>query len=164
MEPSELSADPIRADSVTFLQSDHLILHIEFQTDPDGDMPLRMLDYWVRLRRRYRHKPLHQVVIYLRPTRSERVFQTELREEKTSHAFEVIRLWEQDPELLMSTPALLPFVVLSQIVDPEAQLRRVAQVIERIPELPIQKNVSAATAVLAGLALSDTVVEAILEE
>lgn len=35
LEPSELSAEPIRADSVTFLQSDH----IEFQTDPDGEMP-----------------------------------------------------------------------------------------------------------------------------
>jgi predicted transposase/invertase (TIGR01784 family) len=56
LEPSELSTEPIRADSVTLLQSEDRILHIEFQTDPDQVMPLRMLDYWVRLRRRYPYK------------------------------------------------------------------------------------------------------------
>jgi len=30
LEPSELSVEPIRADSVTFLKSKNIILHIEF--------------------------------------------------------------------------------------------------------------------------------------
>ncbi len=164
LEPSELSTEPIRADSVTLLQSEDRILHIEFQTDPDQVMPLRMLDYWVRLRRRYPYKWIHQVVIYLRFTSSERVYQTELRDQNTHHRFEVLRLWEQDPALLLSSPALLPFVVLSQVADPEEQLRVVAKGIERIPDRRIQSNVTAATAVLAGLSLSETVVEGILEE
>ncbi|MEG3438459.1 hypothetical protein V0288_15110 [Pannus brasiliensis CCIBt3594] len=39
LEPTELFVEPIRADSLIFLQSDDLIVHIEFQTDPDPDIP-----------------------------------------------------------------------------------------------------------------------------
>jgi predicted transposase/invertase (TIGR01784 family) len=45
LKPSELSLEPIRADSLIFLQSEEVVLHIEFQTDPDEDIPFRMLDY-----------------------------------------------------------------------------------------------------------------------
>ncbi|MDJ0730853.1 MAG: DUF4351 domain-containing protein [Crocosphaera sp.] len=56
LKPSELSLEPIRADSLIFLESSALILHIEFQTDPDEDIPFRMADYRLRLYRRYPHK------------------------------------------------------------------------------------------------------------
>lgn len=48
---TELSLEPIRADSVTFLRTQKQILHLEFQVQvPTGkSMPLRMLNYWVRL-------------------------------------------------------------------------------------------------------------------
>lgn len=48
---TELSAEPIRADSVLYLNSRGTILHFEFQTTPQSrpPLPLRMLDYWVRL-------------------------------------------------------------------------------------------------------------------
>jgi predicted transposase YdaD len=39
LESSELSVEPIRADSVIFLQSDHEILHAEFQVDPKDNVP-----------------------------------------------------------------------------------------------------------------------------
>ncbi len=44
---TELSIEPIRADSVTFLQTENRILHLEFQTTPKSEtpLPLRMLDY-----------------------------------------------------------------------------------------------------------------------
>jgi predicted transposase YdaD len=48
---TELSIEPIRADSVTFLQLQGRILHLEVQTklESQSPLPLRMLDYWVRL-------------------------------------------------------------------------------------------------------------------
>jgi predicted transposase/invertase (TIGR01784 family) len=58
IKPSELSLEPIRADSLIFLESEELILHIEFQTDPKEDIPYRMLDYATRLYRRYPGKRL----------------------------------------------------------------------------------------------------------
>lgn len=44
---TELNQEPIRADSVTFLQTANQILHLEFQTLPASTppLPLRMLDY-----------------------------------------------------------------------------------------------------------------------
>jgi predicted transposase/invertase (TIGR01784 family) len=53
LEPSELSLEPIRADALILLQSRDIVLHCEFQTDPDPDMPFRMLDYRLRVYRRY---------------------------------------------------------------------------------------------------------------
>ncbi len=51
---TELSIEPIRADSITFLQTENRILHLEFQTTAKSEtpIPLRMLDYFVRLVRK----------------------------------------------------------------------------------------------------------------
>ncbi|MEW5856383.1 MAG: hypothetical protein AB1861_03250, partial [Cyanobacteriota bacterium] len=53
---TELPVEPIRADSVTFLQTTNQILHLEFQTLPTSNPPLpfRMLKYWTRLYDEYR--------------------------------------------------------------------------------------------------------------
>ncbi len=53
LSPSELSLEPIRADALILLQADNIILHVEFQTRPDPAMPFRMLDYRVRVHRRF---------------------------------------------------------------------------------------------------------------
>lgn len=44
---TELNQEPIRADSVTFLQTANQILHLEFQTllASTPPLPLRMLDF-----------------------------------------------------------------------------------------------------------------------
>jgi predicted transposase YdaD len=61
---SELSIEPIRADSVTFLKFQGQILHLEFQVKlvSEPPLPLRFLDYWVRLYRLYR-LPIFQVLV-----------------------------------------------------------------------------------------------------
>lgn len=63
---TELNLEPIRADSVTFLQTSNQILHLEFQTQPKSTPPLdfRMLDYYVRLKRQY-GCDIEQVIIFL---------------------------------------------------------------------------------------------------
>lgn len=62
--PTELKLDPVRADTLILLQSNQ-ILHVEFQTLPTSvpSLPLRMLDYWVRLYRQY-NCPVEQAVIF----------------------------------------------------------------------------------------------------
>ncbi len=59
LEPSELSIEPIRADSVTFLKSLEVILHLEFQTTTDKNMALRMADYWLRLYHKFPELKIH---------------------------------------------------------------------------------------------------------
>lgn len=62
----------------------------------------------------------------------------------------------------MQYPGLLPFAALGQTADPEATLVRVAQAINQIPDPATQANLTAASAILAGLRLEDKVVYRLL--
>ncbi|MEO0456514.1 MAG: Rpn family recombination-promoting nuclease/putative transposase [Cyanobacteria bacterium P01_A01_bin.114] len=162
ISPSELSLEPIRADALMLLQSEQIVLHIEFQTQPDPAIPFRLLDYRVRGYRRFPDKPMRQIVIYLQQSQSALVQQTTFELENTHHQFEVMRLWEQPIEAFLGTPGLLPFAVLSQTDDREATLQQVAEQIEQISESRVQSNVAAATAILSGLVLDKGLIQRIL--
>ena len=146
------------------LESEQTILHIEFQTQPDAEIPFRMADYRLRVYRRYPQKQMHQVVIYLKPTASPLVEENVFVIPRTRHEFEVIRLWEQPMEALLELPGLLPFVVLSRTADKPQALRQVAQRIENLAPQPEQSNVAAATSILAGLVLDKEVIRQVLRE
>ena len=70
LEPTELYVEPIRADSVVFLQSKDIILHIEFQTSPSNDIPFRVADYYLRIYRchnsYYKHQVYYLLLSYLK--------------------------------------------------------------------------------------------------
>lgn len=149
---TELNQEPIRADSVTFLQTANQILHIEFQTVPASlpPLPLRMLDYWVRLYRQY-NCDIEQIVIFLKPTSSEAAFVEQFTARNTSHRYRVIRMWEQNPEPLLTSSALLPLATLAQTDSPETLLQQIAVKVSMIEETAIQQSISACTQLLAGL-------------
>jgi predicted transposase/invertase (TIGR01784 family) len=157
LEPSELFAEPIRADAVIFLESKDLL-----QTDPDPEIGFRMTDYRLRGFRRYPQKQMRQIVVYLRPTQSERVYQTHFELSGLRHEFEVVRLWEQPTEIFLSSPGLLPFAVLSRTTERLDVLREVALRVENIAERRVQSNVAAASAILAGLLLEKEVIHRVL--
>ncbi|WP_013320641.1 Rpn family recombination-promoting nuclease/putative transposase [Gloeothece verrucosa] len=159
LSPSELSNEPIRADSLILLQSDELVLHIEFQTNPDERMGFRMLDYRVRVYRRFPRKRMRQVVVYLAQTSSELVYQDRFELENTIHRYEVIRLWEQPPEPFLQSLGLLPFAVLSQTDNPTMVLSRVAEVVNQITDKQVQSNLAAASGILAGLVLDKSLIK-----
>ncbi|TAE98434.1 MAG: hypothetical protein EAZ78_24080, partial [Oscillatoriales cyanobacterium] len=146
---TELIQEPIRADSLVFLQTDNQILHLEFETRPYSDPPIafRMLDYYVRLKRQY-SCDLNQVVIFLQQTASEQVFVSEYTDANTRHSYRVIRLWEQDPALLLSVPGLLPLATLSQTNSPRTLLEQIATQIATIEEPNQQADLLACTQVL----------------
>ncbi|NJN87929.1 MAG: Rpn family recombination-promoting nuclease/putative transposase [Leptolyngbyaceae cyanobacterium SL_7_1] len=162
LSPSELSLEPIRADALILLQSADVVLHCEFQTNPDSTMPFRMADYALRVFRRFPRKRLVQVVIYLRPTDSEIVQQTSFIANRLRHEFEVVRLWEQPTEIFFQRPGLLPYAVLSQASDRTAVLRQVAATIDALPTRQQQSNLSAASGILAGLVLDKQVIRRVL--
>jgi predicted transposase/invertase (TIGR01784 family) len=152
--PSELSLEPIRADALILLDSEDLILHAEFQTEPDPDMPFRLADYRLRIFRRFPKKQVRQIVIYLNPTTSELFHQTAFVIPGTRHEFEVIRLWEQPTDIFFEALGLLPLAVLSNTQDKNNTLRQVASRIDAIPELRTQANLAASASLLAGLVLN----------
>ena len=162
LSPTELSLEPIRADSMILQQSKNLILHGEFQTQPLKEIFFRMIDYRIRGYRIFPDKEMRQVVIYLRKTNSPLVRQNYFRLKKTFHEFEVIRLWEETTETFLDAPGLLPFAVLSKTKEPEMVLNRVKEGIEDIKDTRTQNSVTAASAILAGLVLKENVIKKIL--
>jgi predicted transposase/invertase (TIGR01784 family) len=158
LSPTELSIEPIRADSVMLLQGLKDILHIEFQTDPKPDIPMRLADYRLRLHRKFPDKRIHQVVIYLRETRSDRVYQNYFEIPGMYAEFNVVRLWEVPAEELTTFPGLLPFVALSRSVEPVRTLRRAVGEILKIEDEAQQHEAMAAAYVLAGLRLEEAVI------
>jgi predicted transposase YdaD len=90
---TELSIEPIRADSVIFIRTSSRILHIEFQTLTRSKpvIPFRMLDYFVRLKRQYQC-PIEQVVVFLQETTDEIAWLQEYVDETTTHRYRALRM------------------------------------------------------------------------
>lgn len=164
LSPSELSLEPIRADALILLQSEETVLHLEFQTQPKVEIPFRMIDYRLRVYRRFPQKRMRQVVIYLQQTNSELAQQTTFTLEDTFHRFQVIRLWEQPTDNFFQSPGLLPFAVLSQADNRAETLRQVAQQISQINDQRTQSNIAASAFILAGLVLNKEIIQQLLRK
>jgi predicted transposase YdaD len=162
---TELSIEPIRADSVTFIRTENRILHIEFQTTINSKTPisLRMLDYYVRLTRKYQ-VPVTQVVIFLQETDDPIAFTEEYVSEVTTHRFRVIRMWEQESALFLDNNALLPLAPLTQTNSARMLLSQVAGEIAKIPDIETRQNTAVYTEILAGLRFEKNFIRQLLSE
>lgn len=125
-------------------------------------MPFRMADYRLRVYRRFPQKEMVQVVIYLRQTSSELVYQTSFELNNLTARFEVVRLWEVEPEVLLDTPGLLPYAVLAQSDNPEQMLQQVVARLEQVPDANERNNLTAATSILSGLRLKAAVISRLI--
>jgi predicted transposase/invertase (TIGR01784 family) len=162
---TELSLEPIRADSLTLLKTQDHILHIEFQVQilTDPPLPLRMLDYWVRLHRLYR-LPITQVLVLLKPPAAGTVIENEFRFEQTQHSYRVVCMWEQSPEVFLGDPALIPLAVLAASKNPQQLLTQVSQRVDMI-EAPVQRQEAAVCSqVLAGLRFKKELIQGLFRE
>ncbi|MBD2318785.1 Rpn family recombination-promoting nuclease/putative transposase [Pseudanabaena sp. FACHB-1050] len=112
--------------------------------------------------RKYPDRKVHQVVIYLSPSRSHLVHETTFNLGELIHNFNVIRLWEQPTAIFQQYQGLLPFAPLSQTNAPEETLRQVARQIENIADKQLQSNVAASTAIISGIALSKEIIKRLL--
>lgn len=162
---TELSLEPIRADSITFIQTANRILHLEFQTltQSNPGISFRMLDYSLRLKRQYKC-PIVQVVIFLQETNEEIAFTEEYEDDTTTHRYRAVRMWEQDSSLFLSNLALLPLAPLCQTDSPQTLLSQVAGEVVKISDREIRKNTAAYTEILAGLRFDKSLIRQLLSE
>jgi predicted transposase YdaD len=162
---TELTLEPIRADALSLLRAANRILHLEFQTLPVSKppMPLRMLDYSVRLKRKYRCS-VEQVVIFLQETTNELAFTEEYRDDTTIHRYRVIRLWEQDSSLFLTNLALLPLAALTKSDSPQALLEDVAEQVASIEEIEQRQNIASCAGILAGLRFEEDLIRQLFRE
>jgi predicted transposase/invertase (TIGR01784 family) len=158
---TELNLEPIRVDGLFFLKTSSKIIHLEFQTIPQSKppLPLRMLDYWVRLYRQYNIE-IEQIVIFLKPTISEDVFINEFRATNTFHRYRVIRIWECEPEPLLATTELLPLAVLAKADNSSIILEQVAAKVNIIEDRRQKINISACVQLLAGIKFDTDIINA----
>ncbi len=160
---TELNVEPIRADAILQLRKRDSILHIEFQTSPASvpPIPLRMLDYWVRLYREY-DLPIKQFVIFLRETAEE--IPNELKLENTWHRYNVIKLWQQDKQPFMEHTGLLPLAALTRAETPKELLEEVATRTRELPPNQEKSTLLMCAALLAGLRFEKEVIMSVLRE
>jgi len=94
--------------------------------------------------------PITQVVVLLLPPTPETVIETVFSIETTRHEYRVISMWEENPELFLNEPALLPLAPLAATTQPQTLLQ---QVVGKVNQLePEQRSeISAYTQILAGL-------------
>lgn len=104
----------------------------------------------MRLHRLYR-LPITQVVVVLLPPSDETSIETVFELETTRHEFQVIKLWEQDPNDFLQDPVLLPFAVFARSQNPDALLLQVAQQVQNIAPNQQRQEVSTYVQLMAGL-------------
>jgi predicted transposase YdaD len=162
---TELSLEPIRADSVIFIQADNQILHLEFQTltKSKPPIPFRTLDYSVRLKRQYKC-PVVQVVIFLQETDNEIAFTEQYVDDTTVHRYRAVRMWEQDSSLFLGNSALLPLAPLCRTDSPRELLSQVSQEVAKIADREARQNTAACTEILAGLRFEKDLIRQLLSE
>ena len=105
---------------------------------------------------------MHQVVIYLKKTKSPLVYQDSFQVGETMHRYRVIRLWEQSSEVFLKKGGLLPLAILTKSEEQIIRLREVAQRLDTIENPGVRANLMAATAVFAGLVMEPEMIKTIL--
>jgi predicted transposase/invertase (TIGR01784 family) len=125
-------------------------------------MGFRMVDYRLRLHRRFPDKEVRQIVIYLNPTGSDLVYQTIFEISGLRGEFEVIRLWEQPTESFLKSTGLLPLAVLTKTPNKAQTLRQVVAKVNAILDKRVQSNVAASAGILAGLQLDKEFINQVL--
>ena len=133
-----------------------VIVHIEFQTDADETMPIRMAGYVGRLIDMYR-RPVHASVIYLRPQEiDDPGFYQYTFPKRFMVEYDVIPIWEFDGKEILAKRilGLLPFTPLMQPKDVSTRewFGECVRIIEEsVPDEQDRKDLLASTSILAGL-------------
>lgn len=159
---TEISREPVRADSVIFSHDKNETLHIEFQTTMKTEvpMPLRLLDYYVGFKRQNPDRRVRQALVVLKPTNEE--IPDRYKDERTLHSYDVIKMWDQEPEVFLKHEGLLPLATLCRAESGEKLLNQVAVEINHLKSHEQRGEVLNWARVLAGLRYNKAMVYQVL--
>ncbi len=125
-------------------------------------MPLRLLDYYVGLKRQNPTRRMRQVLVVLKPTGE--AIPDRYEDERTVHIYDVVMVWEQGPAELLKHEGLLPLATLCRTESGEKLLGEVAVQINRIKSRERRRETLNWSRVLAGLRYDKGLVYQILKE
>ncbi len=99
--PTNFPSTELRVDFLARLE-DESILHIEFQSFNDPNMPFRMLRYYLAILERYPNSPIKQLLVYV-GNRKLRM-KSRLRLRNLSFSYEMIDIRQIDCKVLLESP------------------------------------------------------------
>lgn len=161
-------------DKVIYVEDEPAwILHLDFQTGPDAELPKRLRTYSALLSHRH-SVPIYSVGVLLRSSANRSNLTGEYTEAFPNRPpygifrYEIIRVWELDIDRLFECGVgTLPLVSLAQVNE-----EQLPSIIERlrdayrqsIEEKEIQTDLWVATSVLMGLRYSAALIDQLLSE
>ncbi len=99
--PTNFPSTELRVDFLARLE-DESVLHIEFQSFNDPNMPFRMLRYYIAILERYPSSPIKQLLVYV-GNRKLRM-KSKLRLRNLSFSYEMIDIRQIDCKVLLESP------------------------------------------------------------
>jgi len=161
---TELSREPIRADSAILLAESGDLLHIELQTTIKSavPVPLRMLDYYVGFKRQNPSRRVRQVLIVLKDTGEQ--IPDRYVDERTTHIYDAACMWLLKPGPLLEHEGLLPMATLCQAeLGDEELLETVVARIRKIESRERRREAISLSRALAGLRYDKKMIYRILK-
>jgi hypothetical protein len=152
------------------------VVDLNFQASKDKELAARVLLYNGLLHFRF-HVPVHSVVVLLRSAADDESLTGRIRYEVQGHrgkmnfTYEVIRLWENPLEQLLTGPlGTLPLALLSRLAAKMAVEKHLAKIVQRIQERLEQEaspedsaKIMTATYIHSGLRYSRAVVDSVFQ-
>ncbi|MFB2882108.1 hypothetical protein [Floridanema aerugineum] len=117
----------------------------------------------MRLYRRYR-VPVTQALILLKESSTSNRLKDTFRLENTRHKYQIIRMWEQEPDIFLQNKALLPLAALCRSAAPEQLLNQVAEEVGKIETAAERSQISGCTQLLAGLRFNKSLIQRLFRE
>ncbi len=99
--PTNFPSTELRVDFLARLE-DESILHIEFQSFNDPNMPFRMLRYYLAILERYPNSPIRQLLVYV-GNRKLRM-KSRLRLRNLTFSYEILDIRQIDCKVLLESP------------------------------------------------------------
>ncbi|MFQ6063454.1 MAG: Rpn family recombination-promoting nuclease/putative transposase [Methanosarcinales archaeon] len=143
------------------------ILHIEFQSAHESDVPIRMLEYYGRIVRHYKIEDVYSVVIYLNPKHAPKEipdsFTHKFRNKTTLYEYEVIKIWEIESKFIVDNNLVGLFPLLSLTKD--CDLRKTYKLIESLNiDITKIRELYVCAFLLAGLGYSKELIKSLTKE
>jgi predicted transposase/invertase (TIGR01784 family) len=122
-----------KADLVVELK-DHSIFHLELQTYPDKNMPLRMLEYRILLMQNYPGREIRQMVLYVGDGTPK--MENSINQENLSFSYELKDIKEISCKELMESSQMEDRIlaVLCNVEEPERYFNELMKEFLKLPE------------------------------
>jgi predicted transposase/invertase (TIGR01784 family) len=160
-------------DSRADCEDDKFILHIEFQSTRDSNMPRRMMSYYARIVDKY-GLPVYPVVIYLNsdnfgPNTPDTYVNSIYNEDIMKFKYRVLKVWEMDPKMIIDKDlyGLFPILPLTNHgnTNDNKCLEACFDLVQNadIKDEALKADMSVCTGVLAGLRYPKELVKSLMK-